>query len=41
MPQQHRRDPRILGGDDIGAAEDVDGAQRHVAQVTERRGNHI
>ena len=41
VPQQHRRHARILGGDDVGAAEHVECAQRHVTQISDRRGDHI
>ena len=41
VPQQHRGHPRVFGRHHVGAAEDVDAAQCDVAQITERRGNHI
>ena len=39
--EQRRRDTRVLCGDDLGAREDVERTQRHVAQVTDRRRHHI
>jgi hypothetical protein len=41
VAQQNRRDARVLGGDHVHASEDIERAQAHVAQVTERSGNHI
>ena len=41
VPQQNRRYARVLRRDDIGAAEHVERPQRDVAQITERRGDHI
>ena len=32
---------RILAGDQVGRAQDVEGAQRDVAQVADRRGNNM
>jgi hypothetical protein len=32
---------RILAGDQVGFAQDVEGAQRDVAQVADRRGNNM
>ena len=40
-PEQHAGHPRILGGDHVSAAQDVDRPQRQIAQISERRGNHI
>jgi hypothetical protein len=39
--EELRRHARVFRGDAVDAAQHVDGAQRHVAQVSERRGNHI
>ena len=39
--QQRRRHARVLGGDDVDRRQHVERAQRHVAQVTQRRGHHI
>ncbi len=41
VPQQHCGHAGVLGGDDVRAPEHVERAQRHIAQVTERRRDHI
>jgi hypothetical protein len=39
--EQGRGDARVLGADAVDARQDVDRVQRYVAQVPERRRDHI
>jgi hypothetical protein len=39
--EEGRGDARVLGTDAVDAGQDVDRVQRHVAQVPERRRDHI
>ena len=41
VAEQHARHARVLGGDHVDAPEDVERAQRQVAEISDRRGDHI
>ncbi len=41
VAEQHARHARVLGRDHVDAPEDVERAQRQVAEISDRRGDHI